>query len=99
MSTTPQAAEQLSITQPSLSHAISTLEKELGTYLFEKQDETFDSLNMVVFFLTYVENALDELELGEKKLRELTSQSNGSIDLGFIYTLGAQFVPTLVNDF
>ena len=32
-----QAAEELSITQPSLSHAMSTLEKDLGTYLFEKQ--------------------------------------------------------------
>lgn len=94
-----QAAEQLSITQPSLSHAISTLEKELGTYLFEKQGRNVRLTKYGRFFLTYVENALDELELGEKKLRELTSQSNGSIDLGFIYTLGAQFVPTLVNDF
>ena len=31
-----QAAEQLSITQPSLSHAIASLEKDLGTSLFEK---------------------------------------------------------------
>ena len=32
-----KAAKQLSITQPSLSHAIGMLEQELGTYLFEKQ--------------------------------------------------------------
>ena len=31
-----KAAKQLSITQPSLSHAIGMLEQELGTYLFEK---------------------------------------------------------------
>lgn len=31
-----KAAEKLYITQPSLSHAISEMEKELGTYLFEK---------------------------------------------------------------
>ncbi|MBQ4163525.1 MAG: LysR family transcriptional regulator, partial [Turicibacter sp.] len=31
-----KAAKQLSITQPSLSHAISLLEKDLGTQLFEK---------------------------------------------------------------
>ena len=31
-----KAADELAITQPSLSHAMSTLEKELGTYLFEK---------------------------------------------------------------
>ncbi len=34
-----RAAEQLCITQPSLSHAISQLEKELGVPLFEKTEE------------------------------------------------------------
>lgn len=94
-----QAAEQLSITQPSLSHAISSLEKELGTFLFEKQGRNVRLTKYGRFFLTYVENALDELELGEKKLRELTSNTCGSVDLGFIYTLGAHFVPNLVNQF
>ena len=32
-----KAAQKLSITQPSLSNAISLIEKELGTYLFEKK--------------------------------------------------------------
>ena len=32
-----KAAEELKISQPSLSHAIGSLEKELGTRLFEKQ--------------------------------------------------------------
>ena len=31
-----RAAQMLSITQPSLSHAIAQLEQELGTRLFEK---------------------------------------------------------------
>ena len=32
-----KAARQLNITQPSLSHAISQLEQELGVQLFEKR--------------------------------------------------------------
>ena len=32
-----KAAEILAITQPSLSHAIASLEKELGVKLFEKE--------------------------------------------------------------
>ena len=36
-----QAANQLDITQPSLSHAIAALEKDLGCYLFEKQGRNY----------------------------------------------------------
>ena len=35
-----KAAQQLCITQPSLSHAISQLEEELGVSLFEKTGAT-----------------------------------------------------------
>lgn len=35
-----KAAQQLCITQPSLSHAIAQMEKELGVPLFEKTAET-----------------------------------------------------------
>jgi DNA-binding transcriptional LysR family regulator len=94
-----QAAKELSITQPSLSHAISTLEKDLGTYLFEKQGRNIRLTKYGRFFLGYVENALNELEIGEKKLRGLTSSSTGTIDLGFIYTLGSHIMPNFMKDF
>jgi Transcriptional regulator len=94
-----QAAEQLCITQPSLTYAISELEKELGTYLFEKQGRNIRLTKYGQFFLSYVDNALNELQKGEKKLRELVSPSHGSIDLAFIYTLGPHFVPTMIQSF
>ena len=94
-----QAAKELSITQPSLSHAISTLEKDLGTYLFEKEGRNIRLTKYGRFFLEYVDNALNELEVGEKKLKALTNPSSGIIDLGFIYTLGAHIMPNLIKDF
>lgn len=94
-----KAATQLSITQPSLSHAISALEKELGTFLFEKQGRNVRLTKYGKFFLTYVDKALGELERGEKKLREYTSLSKGVVDLGFIYTLGAHFIPNIIGNF
>ena len=39
-----KTAEQLCITQPSLSHSISLLEQELGGTLFEKLDGVLYSL-------------------------------------------------------
>lgn len=94
-----KAAEKLSITQPSLSHAISELEKELGTYLFEKKGRNIKLTKQGKFFLDYVEVALKELETGERNLKQMISPSTGTIDLGFIYTLGAHLVPSLMKDF
>ena len=94
-----KAAEKLSITQPSLSHAISELEKELGTYLFEKKGRNIKLTKQGKFFLDYVEVALKELETGERNLKQMISPSTGTIDLGFIYTLGAHLVPRLMKDF
>ena len=48
-----KAAEILSITQPSLSYAISTLESELGIQLFEKRGrKLLSKRNYIAFFGT-----------------------------------------------
>lgn len=94
-----QAAEQLSITQPSLSHSMAELEKELGTFLFEKEGRNIRLTKYGQFFLSYVERSLAELEQGEKALKELVSPDEGHIDLAFIYTLGPYFAPLLLKEF
>lgn len=94
-----QAASILSITQPSLSHAISNLEAELGTYLFEKQGRNVKLTKAGKFFLKYVEESLSQLEIGEKKLKDLLDPTKGKIDLAFVYTLGAHFIPNTIDDF
>ena len=94
-----QAAEQLSLTQPSLSHSMTELEKELGTFLFEKNGRNIRLTKYGHFFLSYVERSLSELEHGEKALKELVSPDRGHIDLAFIYTLGPYFAPLLLKEF
>ncbi|MDO4942074.1 MAG: LysR family transcriptional regulator [Lachnospiraceae bacterium] len=94
-----RAAQELSITQPSLSHAISCLEDELGTYLFEKHGRRVVLTKYGKVFLEYVTQSLDTLEVGIKRTRDMTSESSGVIDLGYIFTLGSHFVPRLVKDF
>lgn len=94
-----KAANELSITQPSLSHAISTLENELGTYLFEKQGRNIVLTKYGKVFLEYVEQSLNTLETGIKKTKSMTSSRSGQIDLAFIYTLGTHFIPQMVNKF
>ena len=94
-----KAAEELSITQPSLSHAMAALEKELGTYLFEKDGRNVKLTKHGRIYYEYVERALAELEKGEKRLAELTGLGTGSVELGYVYTLGPEFVPKLVKEF
>ena len=94
-----QAANLLDITQPSLSHAIALLEKELGCYLFEKQGRNIKLTKYGRIFYEYIEKGLQEIDLGERRLRDLTSQENGWIDLAFIYPLGSHYVPHLLQSF
>lgn len=94
-----QAANQLNITQPSLSHAISSLEDELGLYLFEKQGRNVKLTKYGKIFYEHVKKGLHEIEMGEKRIQELSSLHSGWIDLAFIYTLGSHYVPHLIHDF
>lgn len=94
-----RAAQKLSITQPSLSHAISSLENELGTSLFEKQGRNVVITQYGKLFLEYAEESLRILDAGIKKTRAMTCATGGRIDLGYIYTQGIEFVPELVKNF
>lgn len=94
-----KAAEKLYITQPSLSYSISELEREFGTQLFEKEGRNVKLTKYGRFFLSYVEKALDELDLGKNLLLKMVSPTEGKVDLAFIYTLGSKFVPNIVQSF
>lgn len=94
-----QAAEILNITQPSLSHAIASLEHDLGTYLFEKQGRNVRLSKYGKQFYDYVEQGLSYIDQGEQRIRLMTSADQGHIDLAFIYTLGSHYVPSLVQKF
>ena len=93
-----KAAELLAITQPSLSHAISSLEKELGVKLFEKE-----GLNVVLTkcgqaFLVDVEQSLDMLDSSVNKL-QMTAHGEGRIDVALLRTLSTSIVPEFVRGF
>ena len=86
-----RAAQILSITQPSLSHAIAQLEEELGTRLFEKKGRNIVLTRYGKLFLPYVEESLKVLEEGVQRTRELNGSKEGIIHLAYIYTMGSNF--------
>lgn len=94
-----RAAQMLSITQPSLSHAISQLEQELGTRLFEKKGRNIVLTRYGKMFLPYVEESLKVLNEGVQRIQEVNGSRHGIIHLAYIYTMGSEFAPKLVRKF
>lgn len=80
-----RAAQMLSITQPSLSHAISQLEQELGTRLFEKKGRNVVLTRYGKMFLPYVEESLKVLNEGVQRIQEVNGSRHGIIHLAYIY--------------
>ena len=93
-----KAAEILSITQPSLSHAISSLEKELGVKLFEKDGRNVVLTKCGQAFLVDVEQALDMLDSSVNKL-QMTGLGEGRIDIAELRVLSSTVVPNFVKGF
>ena len=93
-----KTAEQLCIAQPSLSHAIAQLEQELGVTLFEKQGRCSVLTPEGSQFLSYVEKSLGILDEGILDMQHI-SMGEGVIELGFLRTLGMEFIPELAHGF
>ena len=95
-----EAAEKISISQPSISSAISTLESELQLQFFVRhhaQGLTLTSSGRRMF-----NEAKLFLKQGEELYAiasELNNEIRGNLSLGCMITLAPMLVPQLVNDF
>ena len=89
-----RAAERLCITQPSLSHAITQLETELGVPLFERTGRTTTLTRFGEQFLLCAQQTLETLDEGVDALQRV-ARGEGLIRLGLLRTLGVDFVPGL----
>ena len=79
-----KAAEELCITQPSLSHAISQMEKELGVKLFEKNGHK-------ITLTQFGDDGIDSIKR--------SAVGNGTIRLGIVRPLGISYVPRMAAAF
>ncbi len=87
-----KAAEELGIAQSSLSHAISSLEKELGVYLFEKQGRNVRLTKQGRQYLDYAERALDLLEQGNRLLAGSAAYEGKILNIGFVSSVQSQVI-------
>jgi|GEM_PF-491134 len=95
-----RAASKLGVTQPSLSRGIQTLEKELGTELFHRDNKWHVTLTAAgEAFLPEAEKALRQLRYAENRARAAGKGKFGRLTIGAIAsTLGKRaFIDTLAE--
>ena len=94
-----QAAQELYITQPSLSGAIASLEAELGISLFEKRGRNVYLTKYGREFYGYVCEALQTLEHGIEVAKEHGGSLGGVVDIGCISTISGDYLPEVISSF
>lgn len=94
-----KAAEELRISQPTLSQAIASLERELGVRLFEKQGRNIVLTKNGREYLQHVDSALNELESGRLAVEKFNIPQNGQVNISFITNIGAYLLPELITGF
>jgi DNA-binding transcriptional LysR family regulator len=94
-----QAAENLGISQPTLSYAIDNLEKQLGVPLFEHEGRNIKLSRFGQIYLKFVSSGLDDIQRGNAILEQLLNVNEGNIRMAFTYTLGQKLIPELISAF
>lgn len=94
-----KTANELYISQPSLSYAIAALEKELNAPLFEKVGRNVKLTKYGKIFYDHVSKSLEELELGIHTIQNYTSIDTGTIEMGIIHTLSSQYIPDTIKGY
>ncbi|MGF6905582.1 LysR family transcriptional regulator [Fusobacterium sp. PH5-44] len=94
-----RASEELYISQSTLSHAISSLEEELGISLFYKSGRNIKLTQYGKTFLDYVIRGLYEIDNGKEAMQVMSSPFSGTISLSFVSSLSKHFIPKLIYNF
>lgn len=94
-----KAAEKLYITQPSISHAMKTLEANLGTLLFYRNSNGIKLTPDGKELFNYVEKSYNLLLSGERNLKESKDFIHGRIAVGVQSHIGEFFLFPFVEKF
>ncbi len=94
-----KAAKELYISQPALSDAIKSLERELGVPLFKKEGRNVRLSRYGKEFAEYVDRALRELDHGIELAHEHAGKLSGTLKIGALYTVTGDKLPALLELF
>ena len=81
-----KSANNLFVTQSTISHGITQLEKELGIALFKRIGRGLVISQAGIKFKAYASRALQEIASGKMELSQLSDLQTGSLTIGVIPT-------------
>ena len=93
------AAEELVVTQPSVSAAVSALERELGVTLTERTGRNLRPTAAGAAYVPYAADMLGLLEQGARAAREAAEQESRTLRISAVTTAGEYLVPQLIQAF
>lgn len=92
------AAEELYISQPSLSRSMAMLEQELGVTLFEKKGRGVVLTKAGRILLERADRMIDEYQTTVEQMRQLAT-GGGKIDVGYVFPLAGHYIPNKAKAF
>jgi LysR family hydrogen peroxide-inducible transcriptional activator len=94
-----RAATRLFVAQPSLSEQIRKLEQELGLPLFTRLPRRLVLTPAGEVFRVHATRILEEVDLVQTHIDEVSVQSGQGIRVGVLPTLGSRLFPSVIAEF
>ena len=93
------AAKRQHVSQPTLSHQVMKLEREIGAQLFHRMGRVARLTEAGTAFLQKAETILQQIDLAKSQVREIVTGESGAVVLGVIPTVAPFFLPRLLSRF
>ncbi|MFX4261849.1 LysR family transcriptional regulator [Pelotomaculum propionicicum] len=94
-----RAAEEIKISQSSLSQQINKLESELGTSLFVRTTRSVQLTPAGTDFVIHAQRIMSEVNEARRSIQEYVSMVKGEITIGTIAVIGNYRLPNLIKSF
>lgn len=94
-----KAADELYVTQPSVSYSIKQLEDRLNTKLFQRNHKGIKITPEGKEILEYVKKSYNEIIIGEREFREDRTLKSGKISIGVQSHIGRFYLFPYIEDF
>jgi LysR family transcriptional regulator, transcription activator of glutamate synthase operon len=93
------AAAELGISQPTLSRALSRLEAQVGTPLFDRLNRRLRLNAYGRILLEHARRSIDEMRSATERIAALRDPDTGTVRLAFLHSQAGGFVPDLLRSF